>query len=143
MMLSPLSWLVSVALVQHIVARARGANWGWLAVLGFLAVPHITELAHNAYGEIYFVALYLSTLALLARFEERGHVAWLFVAALPLLVASAIRTGKVESIDNYIQTGRDEGMFTFDESVKQLLRAGKITRAVAEQNVRDVSYLRG
>ena len=58
-------------------------------------------------------------------------------------IASAIRTGKVESIDNYIQTGRDEGMFTFDESVKQLLRAGKITRAVAEQNVRDVSYLRG
>jgi len=33
-------------------------------------------------------------------------------------------------------------MFTFDESVKQLLRAGKITRVVAEQNVRDVTYLR-
>ena len=58
-------------------------------------------------------------------------------------IASAIRTGKVESIDNYIQTGRDDGMFTFDESVKQLLRAGKITRAVAEQNVRDASYLKG
>jgi twitching motility protein PilT len=57
-------------------------------------------------------------------------------------IASAIRTGKVESIDNYIQTGRDEGMFTFDESVKQLLRAGKITRAVAEQSVRDVTYLK-
>ena len=40
-------------------------------------------------------------------------------------IASAIRTGKVESIDNYIQTGRDDGMFTFDESVKQLLRAGR------------------
>jgi twitching motility protein PilT len=58
-------------------------------------------------------------------------------------IASAIRTNKVESIDNYIQTGRDEGMFSFDESVRQLLRAGKITRAVAEENVRDVSYLRG
>ncbi len=57
-------------------------------------------------------------------------------------IASAIRTNKIESIDNYIQTGRDEGMFTFDESVKQLLRAGKITRAVAEQNVRDVNYLK-
>ncbi|QJW93603.1 type IV pilus twitching motility protein PilT [Frigoriglobus tundricola] len=57
-------------------------------------------------------------------------------------IASAIRTGKIESIDNYIQTGRDEGMFTFDEAVKQLLRAGKITRAVAEQNVRDVTYLK-
>lgn len=56
-------------------------------------------------------------------------------------IASAIRTNKLESIDNYIQTGREEGMFTFDESVKRLLRAGKITRAIAEQNVRDVSYL--
>src|SRR5262249_40249471 len=57
-------------------------------------------------------------------------------------IASAIRTNKIESIDNYIQTGREEGMFTFDESVKQLLRAGKITRATAEQNVRDVTYLK-
>ena len=57
-------------------------------------------------------------------------------------IASAIRTGKIESIDNYIQTGRDDGMFTFDESVKQLLRAGKITRRIAEQNVRDLNYLK-
>ncbi len=57
-------------------------------------------------------------------------------------IASAIRTNKIESIDNYIQTGRDEGMFTFDESVKQLLRAGKISRATAEENVRDIGYLR-
>ena len=56
-------------------------------------------------------------------------------------IASAIRTGKVESIDNYLLTGRDEGMVSFDESVRQLLRAGKITREVAEQNVRDVGYL--
>jgi twitching motility protein PilT len=59
-----------------------------------------------------------------------------------LPIASAIRTNKIESIDNYIQTGREDGMFTFDESVKQLLRAGKITRAVAEANVRDVNYLK-
>ena len=57
-------------------------------------------------------------------------------------IASAIRTNKIESIDNYIQTGREEGMFTFDESVKQLLRAGKITRPTAEANVRDVTYLK-
>ncbi len=58
-------------------------------------------------------------------------------------IASAIRTNKIESIDNYIQTGREDGMFTFDESVKQLLRGGKITRAVAVENVRDVNYLKG
>src|SRR5438105_11357603 len=52
-------------------------------------------------------------------------------------IASAIRTGKVESIDNYLLTSRDDGMLSFDESVRQLLRAAKITREVAEQNVRD------
>jgi twitching motility protein PilT len=56
-------------------------------------------------------------------------------------IASAIRTGKVESIDNYLLTGRDEGMVSFDESVRQLLKADKITRAVAEQNVREASFL--
>ncbi len=73
--------------------------------------------------------------------SEKRHLA-LEVMWNTLPIASAIRTNKIESIDNYIQTGRDEGMFTFDESVKQLLRAGKITRAVAEQNVRDVTYLK-
>jgi twitching motility protein PilT len=56
-------------------------------------------------------------------------------------IASAIRTGKVESIDNYLITNRDDGMVSFDESVRQLLKAGQITREVAEQNVRDVSFL--
>jgi hypothetical protein len=32
-------------------------------------------------------------------------------------------------------------MVSFDESVRQLLRAGKISREVAEHNVRDVSFL--
>ncbi len=56
-------------------------------------------------------------------------------------IASAIRSGKVESIDNYLLTGREEGMVSFDESIRQLLRAEKITRTVAEQNVRDASML--
>jgi twitching motility protein PilT len=56
-------------------------------------------------------------------------------------IASAIRTGKVESIDNYLLTGREEGMISFDESVRQLLRAEKITRPVAEQNVREPMML--
>jgi twitching motility protein PilT len=56
-------------------------------------------------------------------------------------IASAIRGGKIESIDNYLTTGRDDGMMTFDESVRQLLKAGRITRDVAEQNMRDVTLL--
>jgi twitching motility protein PilT len=57
-------------------------------------------------------------------------------------IASAIRTGKVESIDNYLVTGREEGMVTFDESVRRLFKAGVIPRAVAEQNVTDASVLK-
>ena len=56
-------------------------------------------------------------------------------------IASAIRAGKIESIDNVILTGRDEGMIGFDESVRRLLRAGLIERAVAEQNVTDPTIL--
>jgi twitching motility protein PilT len=56
-------------------------------------------------------------------------------------VASAIRFGKVETIDNLIVTGRADGMVTFDESVRQLLKAGKITRPVAVQNVSDTGLL--
>ena len=56
-------------------------------------------------------------------------------------VASAIRLGKLESLDNYLLTSRQDGMVSFDESVRVLLREGKITRATAEQNVRDVSLL--
>jgi twitching motility protein PilT len=57
-------------------------------------------------------------------------------------IASAIRTGKVESIDNYLITSRDDGMISFDESIRRLLHAGKISREVAEHNVRDVSFLK-
>jgi twitching motility protein PilT len=56
-------------------------------------------------------------------------------------IASAIRAGKVESIDNYLVTNRADGMISFDESIRQLLSAGKITREVAEQNVREISFL--
>lgn len=56
-------------------------------------------------------------------------------------IANAIRTGRIESIDNYILTGREEGMLSFDESLRQLLRAGKISRGVAQQNVNDATVL--
>jgi twitching motility protein PilT len=56
-------------------------------------------------------------------------------------VASAIRTGKVESIDNYLVTGRNDGMVSFDESIRRLLAEEKITRTIAEQNVREPSVL--
>jgi twitching motility protein PilT len=56
-------------------------------------------------------------------------------------IASAIRQGKLESIDNYLLTRRDEGMQGFDEAVRQLWQSQKITREIAERNVRDPSIL--
>jgi twitching motility protein PilT len=35
-------------------------------------------------------------------------------------IASSIRMGKLESIDNYILTGKSEGMVTMDESIRRL-----------------------
>jgi twitching motility protein PilT len=75
--------------------------------------------------------------------SERGEKRHLALEVLwnTYPIASAIRTSKMESVDNYLLTGRDEGMVSMDESVRLLLRAGKITREVAEQNVREVSLL--
>ncbi len=49
-----------------------------------------------------------------------------------LPVASAIRLGKIETIDNAIQTGRAEGMITLEESLRQLHMEGRITMETAE-----------
>ncbi|HZN34518.1 MAG TPA: PilT/PilU family type 4a pilus ATPase [Pirellulaceae bacterium] len=56
-------------------------------------------------------------------------------------IVAGIRQGKLESIDNYLLTSKGEGLISFDESVRQLFRAGLITRQIAEQNVRDLGYL--
>ncbi len=56
-------------------------------------------------------------------------------------VASALRTGKIENLDNVLLTGRESGMVSFDESVRKLLLSGKITKEVAEQNVRELGVL--
>ena len=56
-------------------------------------------------------------------------------------IASAIRSARIESIDNYLVTGREEGMVTFDESIRRLLASGKITQTAAEQNVSDTAVL--
>lgn len=56
-------------------------------------------------------------------------------------IASAIRFGKLESIDNCILTGRAAGMLTLDESVRRLLVAGKIDRPTAEYFVTDTTVL--
>jgi twitching motility protein PilT len=56
-------------------------------------------------------------------------------------IFSAIRNNKLESIDNYLLTGRDEGMVSFDESIRVLYREGKIALQTAESHVRDRAFL--
>jgi twitching motility protein PilT len=50
-------------------------------------------------------------------------------------VASAIRSGRIESIDNVVLTSRAEGMLTLDEAIKRLLHEGRISRETAERFV--------
>lgn len=56
-------------------------------------------------------------------------------------IGAAIRIGKLESIDNYIVTGRAEGMVSMDESIRRLLSADRISRATAETLISDRSLL--
>jgi twitching motility protein PilT len=50
-----------------------------------------------------------------------------------LAIAAAIRTAKIESVDNVIVTSRADGMITLDESIKRLLKDQRITRETAER----------
>lgn len=58
-------------------------------------------------------------------------------------IAAAIRIGKLESIDNYILTGRAEGMISMDESIRRLLSNNRISRQTAESFVSDRALLNG
>jgi twitching motility protein PilT len=50
-------------------------------------------------------------------------------------VASAVRNGKLESVDNIIVTSRADGMLTLDESIKRRLREGLVSLETAQRFV--------
>ena len=54
-----------------------------------------------------------------------------------LPVASAIRAGTIEAIDDAILTGRSEGMIPLDESLRQLVYTGRITTESARRYCND------
>ncbi|MFK7819541.1 MAG: type IV pilus twitching motility protein PilT [Planctomycetaceae bacterium] len=56
-------------------------------------------------------------------------------------ISSGIRNGKLQSLDNNILTGRDQGMVTMDDSIKRLLNASLIDRETAERFVSDPNAL--
>lgn len=57
-------------------------------------------------------------------------------------IASGIRQGKLLSIDDNILTGRNDGMINLDESLRRLLSADRITRAVAQHYASESSGLK-
>lgn len=68
------------------------------------------------------------------------------VLALEVLVAnfavrSAIRTGKIESLDSAIQSGRKDGMISLDAYLRELVQQGRIDLATARQFAKDPGEL--
>lgn len=65
--------------------------------------------------------------ALLPRADGKGRVAAIEVLVNIPAVANLIREGKAFQIPSVMQTGRAQGMLTFDTSINELVRAGAIT----------------
>ncbi len=57
-------------------------------------------------------------------------------------IGSAVRLGKLESLDNAIVTGRAEGMLTLDESIKRLYQSDRISAETARRFMTDKGLLR-
>jgi twitching motility protein PilT len=75
-------------------------------------------------------------------FPDEKRVLALEVMFNNLPIASAIRFGKLESIDNNILTGKSEGMIPLDESIKRLYQGGRIARETAEHFISSTTRLR-
>lgn len=71
-----------------------------------------------------------------AKAEERRQLA-LEVLYANSAVRSAIRFGKIESIDTALQTGKRDGMFTLDDDLCRLVADGRITAQVAQAYAND------
>jgi len=59
------------------------------------------------------------------------------VLAANFAVRSAIRTGRIETLDSAIQSGRRDGMISLDAHMRSLVQAGRIDAATARQFAKD------
>jgi twitching motility protein PilT len=66
--------------------------------------------------------------ALLPRADGRGRVAAAEILVNVPAVANLIREGKAFQIASVMQTGRSQGMVTFESSINDLIRAGVVSR---------------
>ncbi len=58
-------------------------------------------------------------------------------------VQAAIRTGKIESIESAIQTGKRDGMIALDEDLQRLVREGRITADTARRFAKEPAAIMG
>jgi twitching motility protein PilT len=72
------------------------------------------------------------TQQLLPTADGSGRVAACEVLVLNPAVRNLIREGKTHQIHSVLQTGMSQGMQSMDSALAQLVRAGKITRELAE-----------
>jgi twitching motility protein PilT len=66
--------------------------------------------------------------ALLPRADGKGRVAVAEILVNVPAVANLIREGKAFQLPSVMQTGRAQGMLTFDTSINELLRTGVISQ---------------
>ena len=102
------------------------------------AISRFTDLFPQSYQSEVRAQLSLSLRAVICQqllpsaFEGEKRVLALEVMFNNHPIASAIRFGKLESIDNNILTGKSDGMIPLDESIKRLYQDGRIARETAE-----------
>lgn len=68
---------------------------------------------------------------LFPRFDRPGRVAALEVMLNTFGIANLIREGKTYQIPSAMQTGKADGMFTFEGHLKELVKAGKVDPKIA------------
>ena len=82
------------------------------------------------------------TQQLLPTVDGTGRVAAAEVLVMTPAVRNLIREGKTHQIYSAVQTGGSHGMKTMDAALAELLRAGKITRELAESRATSADELR-
>jgi len=71
--------------------------------------------------------------SLLPRHDKPGRVAALEVLVCKKAIANLIREGKTFQIPSAMQTGKNQGMITYETAIGELLKAGKISQKVADE----------
>ena len=78
-----------------------------------------------------------------AAVEGQKRILALEVLHVTSQVQAAIRSGKIESIESAIQTGKKDGMIVLDDDLQRLVSLGKITVETARHFAKDPAAIKG